>query len=71
MVRSKHERWIAFYSATWPKLWGIETDDPSAIKAGLEQIVAPCMPEHAAKTIVQAWNEKNAAPAVSILGEQG
>lgn len=59
-MQSQQEKWTAFRSATWPKLWGIETDDPAAIEAGLEQIVAPCMPEHAAKTIVQAWNARKA-----------
>ena len=55
-------QWRAFYNVAYPKLWGIETDDPAAVEAGLEIVVAPCMPEHAAKDIVRAWNEKNASP---------
>lgn len=50
------EQWCAFRAAAWPLLWGIETTDPRAIDAGLDVIVAPCMPEHAARTIVEAWN---------------
>ncbi len=62
-------QWRAFYSVAYPKLWGIETDDPAAVEAGLEIVVAPCMPEHAAKDIARAWNKKNTAPASAPLGE--
>lgn len=53
-----YAQWRAFYNVSYPKLWGIETSDPAAIEAGLEIVVAPCMPEHAAKDIVAAWNAK-------------
>lgn len=48
--------WRAVYNAAYPKLWGIERTDPAAVDRGEETIVAPCMPEHAAKTIVDAYN---------------
>lgn len=48
--------WRAFHAMAWPKLWGIETTDPRAVEAGLEILVAPCMPEHAAKTLSDAYN---------------
>jgi hypothetical protein len=54
--------WRAFYNVSYPKLWGIETSDPAAIEAGLEIVVAPYMPEHAAKDIAEAWNAKAAIP---------
>jgi len=49
-------QWRAFYNVSYPKLWGIETTDPRAVEAGLEILVAPCMPEHAAKTLSDAYN---------------
>lgn len=52
-------QWRAFYNVSYPKLWGIETSDPAAHEAGLEIVVAPCMPEHAAKDIAAAWNERS------------
>lgn len=52
-------QWRAFYNVSYPKLWGIETTDPAAIDVGLEIIVAPCMPEHAAKDIAEAWNARS------------
>lgn len=58
--RSSAWQWRAFYNVSYPKLWGIETNDPTAIEAGLEIVVAPCMPEHAAKDIAAAWNAKGA-----------
>lgn len=54
-------RWTAFRAAAWPKLWGIETTDPRAVEAGLEILVAPCMPEHAAKTLAEAYNSDKGA----------
>src|SRR6185437_7995035 len=51
----------AFYNVTYPKLWGIETTDPRAVDAGLEILVAPCMPEHAAKSLAEAFNAKSAS----------
>jgi hypothetical protein len=57
-------QWRAFYNASYPKLWGIETSDPAAHEAGLEIVVAPCMPGHAAKDIVAAWNAR-AYPSLS------
>lgn len=59
-------QWKAFYNVSYPKLWGIETSDPAAVEAGLEIVVAPCMPEHAAKDIAKAWNEKTAIPTLSV-----
>lgn len=52
--------WRAFYNATWPHLWGIETTDPAAVKAGLEIVIAPCMPEHAAEEVAAAFNQQTA-----------
>lgn len=49
-------QWKAFHAMAWPKLWGIETTDPRAAQAGLEILVAPCMPEHAAKALANAYN---------------
>jgi Lar family restriction alleviation protein len=63
--------WRAFYNASYPKLWGIETTDPAAIDAGLEIVVAPCMPEHAAKEIVLAWNEKTDEPRGALSSKEG
>ena len=60
-VGMPREQWRAFYNASYPKLWGIETTDPAAIEAGLEIVVAPCMPEHAAKDLVAAFNSKGEA----------
>ena len=50
--------WRSVYNAAYPKFWGIETTDPAAVERGEETIVAPCMPEHAAKTIVNAYNKR-------------
>jgi len=58
-------QWRAFHAAAWPLLWGIETSDPAAYEAGLEIIVAPCMPEHAAKTLAEAYNSVCLIPSVS------
>jgi hypothetical protein len=63
--------WRAFYNASYPKLWGIETTDPAAIDAGLEIVVAPCMPEHAAKDIVNAWNKKTDEPHGALCSKEG
>lgn len=49
-------QWRAFYNVSYPKLWGIETTDRRAVEAGLEILIAPCMPEHAAKTLSNAYN---------------
>ncbi len=48
--------WRAVKNVAYPKLWGIETTDPRAHDAGLEIVVPPCMPEHAAKTLSEAYN---------------
>jgi hypothetical protein len=50
--------WTAFHAAAWPKLWGIETTDQRAIEAGLEIVIAPCMPEHAAKSVAAIFNQQ-------------
>lgn len=63
-------QWRAFYSASYPKLWGIETNNPTAIEAGLEIIAAPCMPEHVAKNIAAAWNAKSARASGDVGGEK-
>lgn len=49
-------QWRAFYNVAHPKLWGIEISDPAAVAAGLEILIAPCMPEHAAKALSDAYN---------------
>jgi hypothetical protein len=54
-------QWRAFYNVSYPKLWGIETSDPSAVRAGLEILVAPSMPEHAAKWLSSAYNLASSA----------
>ena len=64
-------QWKAFYNVSYPKLWGIETSDPAAVESGLEIVVAPCMPEHAAKDIARAWNEKTAAPTLALPRHNG
>lgn len=50
--------WKPFRAMAWPKVWGIETTDPRAIDAGLEIVVAPCMPEHAAKIMATLFNQQ-------------
>ena len=55
--------WRAVHAMAWPKLWGIETTDPRAIAAGLEIVIAPSMPEHAAKSVAAIFNQQ--APDVS------
>lgn len=50
--------WTAFHAAAWPKLWGVETTDPRAIEAGLEIVISPCMPEHAAKSVAAIFNQQ-------------
>lgn len=51
-------QWRAFHAVAWPHLWGIETTDPVANEAGLEIVIAPCMPEHAAKEIASIFNNR-------------
>jgi hypothetical protein len=53
-----YDRWRAFHAAAWPKLWGIETTDPLSIEAGLEIVIAPSMPEHAAKSVAAIFNQQ-------------
>lgn len=51
-------QWVAFKNVAYPHLWGIETTDPRAVDAGLDMLIAPCMPEHAAKTLAEVYNAK-------------
>jgi hypothetical protein len=54
------DQWRAFRAAAWPLVWGIETIDPAAVEVGLEIVIAPCMPEHAAKELAAIFNRKAA-----------
>jgi hypothetical protein len=54
--------WKAFHAMAWPKFWGIETTDYRAIEAGLEIVIAPCMPEHAAKSVAAIFNQQRVVP---------
>lgn len=54
--RSHPSQWRAFHNGAYPNLWGVETIDPAALEAGLEIVVAPCMPERAARDLADAWN---------------
>lgn len=54
--------WKAFHAVAWPKLWGIETTDYRAIEAGLEIVIAPSMPEHAAKSAAEIFNQHSIRP---------
>lgn len=63
LLGRRHE-WRAVYNVTHPKVWGLETTDPAALDHGEETIVAPCMPEHAARAIVEAYNSRGLALGV-------